>query len=88
MNPNSSIEQVLALKRRAKGIHQEDLKKYLKEQEPLWTIKSDQTVYEAMCKMLDARVGALIVTKERRVCGIVTERDVSATMYSCGNLLA
>ena len=45
-----------------------------KESEVL-TIDAESTVFEAIKQMVDANVGALLVTEGGRVTGIVTERD-------------
>jgi CBS domain-containing protein len=39
------------------------------------TIAADATVFEAIKRMVEANVGALLVTDGGRVAGIVTERD-------------
>jgi CBS domain-containing protein len=39
------------------------------------TIDAEATVFEAIRRMVDANVGALLVTEGGRVAGIVTERD-------------
>jgi CBS domain-containing protein len=39
------------------------------------TIDAEATVFEAIKRMVDANVGALLVTDGGRVAGIVTERD-------------
>jgi CBS domain-containing protein len=39
------------------------------------TIDAEATVFEAIKRMVDANVGALLVTEGGRVAGIVTERD-------------
>ena len=39
------------------------------------TIDAEATVFEAIRRMVDANVGALLVTEGGRVVGIVTERD-------------
>jgi CBS domain-containing protein len=39
------------------------------------TIDADATVFEAIKRMVEANVGALLVTDGGRVAGIVTERD-------------
>ena len=39
------------------------------------TIDAEATVFEAIKRMVDANVGALLVTERERVVGVVTERD-------------
>jgi CBS domain-containing protein len=41
----------------------------------VWTIAPDATVYDALELLADANVGALVVVRDDRVCGIVSERD-------------
>ena len=41
----------------------------------VWTIGPDATVYEALELRAAKNVGALVVTEDNRVCGIVSERD-------------
>ncbi len=41
----------------------------------VWTIGPDATVYDALELLSDANVGALVVVKDDKVCGIVSERD-------------
>ncbi len=41
----------------------------------VWTIEPDQTVFEAISLMVEKEVGALVVVKDNRVVGIVSERD-------------
>ena len=38
-------------------------------------IDADETVFAAICRMVDARVGSILVTEEGEVTGIMTERD-------------
>jgi CBS domain-containing protein len=46
------------------------------------TIEQDETVQEAICKLNEHRIGALVVTDERgETCGIITERDI---LRHCG----
>ncbi len=41
----------------------------------VWTIEPEQTVFEAISLMVDKGIGALVVVKDDKVVGIVSERD-------------
>jgi CBS domain-containing protein len=41
----------------------------------IWSVDPDETVYDAIALMADKRIGALLVVTERRLIGIITERD-------------
>jgi CBS domain-containing protein len=41
----------------------------------VWFVTPDHTVYEAIEKMADKSVGALLVIAERKIAGIISERD-------------
>ena len=41
----------------------------------IWSIGPDETVYDAIALMADKRIGALLVVADRRLIGIITERD-------------
>ena len=41
----------------------------------VWTIGPDATVYEALQLLAEKNVGALVVSENDKVCGIMSERD-------------
>ena len=41
----------------------------------VWTIEPRASVYDAIAKMANKQIGALVVTEENKVVGIITERD-------------
>ena len=41
----------------------------------VWTIRPDATVYEALKRLAEKNVGALVVVDGGKVCGIISERD-------------
>jgi CBS domain-containing protein len=41
----------------------------------VYTIEDDMSVFEAIKKMVEKNVGALVITHEGQVCGMLTERD-------------
>lgn len=41
----------------------------------VWTIGPDATVYDALVLLADKNIGALVVTDNEKVCGIMSERD-------------
>lgn len=46
----------------------------------VWTIGPDATVYDALELLAEANVGALVVVRDDRVCGIISERDHARKM--------
>lgn len=43
----------------------------------VWTIEPTASVFDAISQMADKQIGALLVTENSRVIGIITERDYS-----------
>ena len=43
----------------------------------VWSISPDATVYEAILMMAEKNVGALLVTENNKLVGIISERDYS-----------
>ena len=43
----------------------------------IWSVSPDATVYDAIALMAEKNVGALLVTENERLVGIVSERDYS-----------
>ncbi|HYC22339.1 MAG TPA: CBS domain-containing protein [Candidatus Bathyarchaeia archaeon] len=41
----------------------------------VWSVAPDTTVYEALALMAERRIGAVVVTRDGRVVGILSERD-------------
>jgi predicted transcriptional regulator len=41
----------------------------------IWSVGPDETVYDAIALMADKRIGALLVVSERKLIGIISERD-------------
>lgn len=46
------------------------------EAQPLSTLSPEDTVIDAVTLMLDRRIGAILVTKDGALVGIITERDI------------
>src|SRR6186713_2162006 len=43
--------------------------------EDIWSVEPDATVYEAVAKMAEKNVGALVVMEDEILVGIISERD-------------
>ena len=41
----------------------------------IWTIEPGATVYDAILEMANKQIGALVVSEDKKVIGIITERD-------------
>ena len=52
-----------------------DIVKEMIKHKRVWTIEPEASVYDAISEMSDKQIGALIVTEDNKVIGIITERD-------------
>jgi CBS domain-containing protein len=50
----------------------------------IWSISPDATVYDAIALMAEKNIGALLVTENEKLVGIVSERDYSRKVMLCG----
>jgi predicted transcriptional regulator len=53
--------------------------------EELWTVSKDCRLEEMLDKMARVGVGALLVTHERHVVGLITLEDIKSKRGTCGN---
>ena len=49
-----------------------------------WTIRTEASVYEALHVMAEHNVGALVVTEDERVVGVISERDYARKVILIG----
>ncbi len=56
------------------------LKDLFKEESEVVTISSDDRIIDATRKMQEENVGSLVVTENRKVVGIVTDRDIALSV--------
>lgn len=52
----------------------------------VWSVSPDSTVFEALQLMAEKNTGALLVMKEDRVAGIMTERDYARKVVLLGKV--
>ena len=50
----------------------------------VWTVAPDTTVFEALQMMAEKNVGALLVTKDSQLVGIISERDMLKKVVAPG----
>jgi CBS domain-containing protein len=50
----------------------------------VWTIRPGQTVFEALRLMADKDIGAVVVTQDEKMVGILTERDYARKVILLG----
>jgi len=50
----------------------------------MWSIEPDKTVYEALRRMADKEVGALVVMEKEKLVGIISERDYARKVILVG----
>lgn len=50
----------------------------------VWTIEPGASVYDAIAKMANKQIGALVVTEGNKVVGIITERDYARKVILLG----
>jgi CBS domain-containing protein len=50
----------------------------------VWTIGPDASVYDALALMADKGIGALVVTQDKRVLGLLSERDYARNVVLRG----
>ena len=55
-----------------------------REENNVWTIEPDATVYQALELMADKHIGALLVVKGDQLVGVFSEGDFARTAYRTG----
>ena len=57
-----------------------------KDSDAVWSVKPDNTVYEAIAEMADKRAGALLVMDGSKLAGIISERDYTRGIILKGRM--
>ena len=50
----------------------------------IWSVSPDTTVYDALRMMADLDIGALLVVKDDRLCGVISEREYARKVILVG----
>lgn len=57
----------------------------LKAKDPgIWSVKPNQTVFDALTLMAEKKCGALVVLENDKLCGIISERDYARKIILVG----
>lgn len=62
------------------------VKELLRDKGTTWSISPDASVYDAISMMAEKNIGALLVTEEERLIGMVSERDYARKVILAGRL--
>lgn len=76
MAPNAAPAYTQGAKNQLAGSAMHNIRHILAEKgQEIWSVRSDQTVYEAIHRMAELGVGALLVIDDGDLVGVISERD-------------